>query len=210
MTARHAVYWVPREDHPLWTAGVSWLARGDHRASATRYGFHATVKAPMRLRGSEAEFAAALSALVKGHRPVPLPAFEVTWLRDFMALCPTAPLPAGFDALATACVKELDVFRELPDGAERARRIQGLDDEQVRLYDTWGYPHLFHRWTMHLTLSDATTDPALRGALAGAARAHFAEALAVPMGAGELAWVVEPAPGAPFHIERRFVIGGAA
>src|SRR5690349_6466234 len=113
----------------------------------------------MRLRGSTAGFVQALASIAKAHRPVPLPVFEVTWLRDFMALCPTAPLPAGFDALATACGKELDVFRERPDTAERARRIRGLDEEQVRLYDTWGYPHLFHRWTMHLTLSDETTDP---------------------------------------------------
>jgi len=210
VTARHAVYWVPREDHPLWAAGVSWLGRGDHRASATRYGFHATVKAPMRLRGSTAGFAQALASLAKAHSPVALPPFEVTWLRDFMALCPTAPLPAAFDALATACVKELDVFRERPDAAERTRRIAGLDAEQVQLYDTWGYPHLFHRWTMHLTLSDETTDPALRRSLAEAARLHFADALAEPMGPGELAWVVEPAPGAPFHVERRFAIGGAA
>lgn len=210
MTARHAVYWVPCEDHPLWAAGVAWLASGDHRASATRYGFHATVKAPMRLRGSEAAFAEALSSLAKAHRPAPLPAFEVTWLRDFLALCPTAPLPVAFDALATACVKELDGFRERPDAAERTRRIAGLDAEQVALYDTWGYPHLFHRWTMHLTLSGETTDPVLRRSLADAARLHFADALAVPTGAGELAWVVEPAPGAPFHIERRFAIGAGA
>lgn len=208
MTARHAVYWVPAADHPLWRAGCAWLdGGGAHRASATRYGFHATVKAPMRLRGTEADFAEALSALANSHAPTPLPAFEVTWLRDFMALCPVAPLPAGFDTLATACVKELDRFRAPPDAVERTRRIAGLDAEQVQLYDTWGYPHLFHRWTMHLTLSDETTDAALRETLTETARAHFADALSVPTGPGELAWVVEPVPGAPFHIERRFAIG---
>lgn len=207
---RHAVYWVPSEVHPLWAAGEQWLAHGAHRASATRYGFHATVKAPMRLNVAEDTFAEAVAAVAQAHRPVPLPAFEVGCLRDFIALLPVAPLPAAFDALATACVKELDRFRVPFDAAERARRTAGLDDEQRALFDAWGYPHLFHRWTMHLTLSDEITEPVLRDALAHEARRFFADALAVPTGAGELAWCVEPAPGQPFVLRQRFEIGGNA
>lgn len=210
MTARHAVYWVPDAAHPLWDAGVAWLDRGPHRASARRYGFHATVKAPMRLNAPPERFAEALGAVAAAHRPVPLPAFAVGWLRGFLALLPAAPRPAGFDALATDCVQALDRFRVPHDAAERDRRAAGLDAEQVQLLDTWGYPHLFHRWTMHLTLSDEIDDPALRVALHAEASAWFADALAVPPGAGELAWCVEAAPGAPFQLQRRFRIGGAA
>ena len=213
MTARHAVYWVPAVDHPLWAAGTRWLADGPHRATARRYGFHATVKAPMRLNAPEAEFAAALAALARAHTAAPLPALAVGWLRGFLALLPVAPLPAAFDALATACVQDLDRFRVPFDAAERARRIAGLDDEQLRLFDRWGYPHLFHRWTFHLTLSDdldEADDPALRDTLTADARAGFADALARPTGPGELAWCAEAGPGEPFVLRQRFPIGGGA
>lgn len=219
MTARHAVYWVPAAHHPLWTAGNVWLGRDPsspatpprpHRASPWRYGFHATVKAPMVLVGGEAAFEAELAAIARAHDAVPLPAFEVTWLRDFMALCPAAPLPGPFVAVAAACVERLDVFRAPPDAAERARRIAGLDEAQVQRVDRWGYPHVFDHWQMHLTLSDTAVRPAWGQALAAEARAHFAAALSVPVGAGELAWFTEPAPGAPFRLVRRFPLGSAA
>ena len=218
MTARHAVYWVPAAHHPLWAAGNTWLGRDPsqdtttpappHRASPWRYGFHATVKAPMVLVGGEAAFEAELAAIARAHAPVPLPAFEVTWLRDFMALCPAAPLPAPFVALAAACVERLDGFRAPPDATERARRIAGLDAAQVQRVDRWGYPHVFDHWQMHLTLGDTAERPVWGDALAAEARAHFAEALSVPVGAGELAWFTEPAPGAPFRLVRRFPFGG--
>ncbi|MCW7541329.1 DUF1045 domain-containing protein [Aquabacterium sp. A7-Y] len=222
MTARHAVYWVPAADDPLWHAGIAWLGRDPtegrplgaappHRASPWRYGFHATLKAPMRWReGSDASaFADTLAALAREHRAVEMPALRVGWLRDFMALCPEAALPASFAALAADCVARLDPFRAPPDTGERARRVAGLDDEQVRLYDRWGYPHVFERWRMHLTLSDeiSADQAALRDELTAAAERHFAEALAAPRPAGELAWFVEPSPGAPFRLVRRFPLG---
>ncbi len=63
--ARFAVYYAPRPDDPLAAAGASWLGRdaetnapvstppfpgmAEVTAEARRYGFHATLKPPMRL-----------------------------------------------------------------------------------------------------------------------------------------------------------------
>jgi len=218
--ARHAVYWVPAAQHPLWSAGCAWLGRDPssheapapppHRSSPWRYGFHATVKAPMVLATDVEAFEAELAAIARAHAPVPLPAFEVTWFRRFLALCPVTDLPAPFKALAACCVERLDAFRAPPDAAERARRIAGLDAGAVRRYDRWGYPHVFDHWRMHLTLSDTAERPAWGEALAAEAQAHFAEALARPMGAGELAWFIEPEAGAPFQLVRRFALGAGS
>ena len=219
--SRHALYWVPAADHPLWAAGCAWLGRDPasptvgtvppvHRASPWRYGFHATLKAPMVLSAGVDEFEAELAAIARTQVPVPLPAFEVTWFRDFLALCPSTDLPAPFKALAAMCVERLDVFRAPPDAAERAHRVAHLDDAQVRLFDRWGYPHVFDHWQMHLTLSDTARRPSWGDALAAEARAHFAAALAVPVGAGELAWFAQPEAGAPFRLMRRFDVQGRA
>ena len=155
-------------------------------------------------------FEAELADIARTQVPVPLPAFEVTWFRDFLALCPATSLPAPFRALAALCVERLDAFRAPPDATERARRVAGLDEAQVLRYDRWGYPHVFEHWQMHLTLSDTAKRPAWGDALAAEARAHFAAALAVPMGAGELAWFTQPEAGAPFKLVRRFAFEGVA
>ena len=60
---RVAVYYAPEADDPLWRAGCEWLGRDPERGTALaqpvvaglhentedprRYGFHATLKAPM-------------------------------------------------------------------------------------------------------------------------------------------------------------------
>ena len=60
LAPRYAVYWMPEPGHPLWAAGCTWLGRDGgaggagggparrHVASPWRYGFHATLKAPLR------------------------------------------------------------------------------------------------------------------------------------------------------------------
>lgn len=223
--ARHAVYWVPAADHPLWPAGCRWLGRDAaagtapgpapaHRDEPWRYGFHATVKAPMAWReGTEEEaWVAALAALAARHGDATMPALSVTWLRDFMALCPAPPLPSPLMAMAADAVTRLDGFRAPVGAEERLRRIRGLDAEGVRLFDQWGYAHVLSRWQPHLTLSNALldADPALKASLQAEAQRHFAGALARPLGHGDLAWFREPAPGQPFELVRRFPLGGSA
>lgn len=218
---RHAVYWVPAPEHPLWQAGCRWLGRDpeqpaagtppDYAADPWRYGFHATLKAPMRLRDgrSEAELASALQALADDAGAVEVPPLRVDWLGGFLALRPVvAPAPVHpLRQLADRCVRALDAFRAPPDAAELARHgAATLGAEQRALLLAWGYPHVLQHWRLHLTLSDAA--PAEPAALAARARAHFAAALAGPLGPGALALFVEPAPGQPLRLSRRFALHG--
>lgn len=220
-TPRHALYYAPPAAHPLWRAGCAWLGRDPadpddlrapppERGAPWRYGFHATLKPPMRLLDhGEAALLAAIEALATATPAFAMPALEVAPLSDFLALRPRAALAREHPLwrLADACVRELDAWRAPPDAAETARRrAPDSDAEQLTLLARWGYPHVLQRWRFHLTLSDR--EPS--AALADAARQHFAAALAVPLHCEELCLFVEPAPGAPFQLRRRFRLAAAS
>ena len=52
MTERFAIYFAPARESALWQAAEAWFAQPDLppiSVSARRYGFHATIKAPMPL-----------------------------------------------------------------------------------------------------------------------------------------------------------------
>ncbi|MCK6433251.1 MAG: DUF1045 domain-containing protein [Burkholderiaceae bacterium] len=221
-TARLAVYWVPAPDHPLWVAGCQWLGRDPHVGDAPeqrppayardpwRYGFHATLKAPMALRPgcSEERFLSAVAALAARHRDFALPPLQANWLAGFLALRPSsAPAPGHpLRRLADACVTELDDCRAPMDLTEIERRGSALPpahhDEQLALLRRWGYPHVLGHWRFHLTLSDR--DPADAPALLARARTHFARALEQPLRAHAIAVWREDAPGAPLRLLERF------
>ncbi len=227
MAARFAVYWVPAPDHPLWQAGCTWLGRdpstdapGQAPAFAQapwRYGFHATLKAPMALRsqsagdlgdaGKEAAFIAAVHALAARRPDFALPPLQVAWLGDFLALRPVDPVPDGspLRRLADACVRTLDPWRAPEAQAAAAARLDRLPaatrSALQPLLLRWGYPHVFAHWRFHLSLSDP--HPADGQALLQRARAHFAPALAVPLQARAIAVFREAAPGAPLRLVAR-------
>jgi hypothetical protein len=210
-TVRHAVYWAPEAQHPLWRAGGDWLGRA-HTAEPSRYGFHATLKAPMALRaGAEpAAFADAVAALAARTPCFTMPSLEVAWLAGFLALRPVAPLPAShpLQQLADACVRELDPWRAATTELALLQRLAraALDAQQRELLKRWGYPHVFTHWRFHMTLTDdlLPDDLALRRRLEQQAREHFAAALAEPLTCESICLFVEPAPGEPFELTQRF------
>jgi hypothetical protein len=218
--ARHAVYWLPEAGHPLWAAGCAWLGRDvahgadgpapPGRAEPWRYGFHATLKAPIRLRSgtSVAAFVAGARELVSRMAPFDLPLLAVGELDGFVALLPTAPCPP-MQALADRCVEALDGFRAPMPEAEFERRAQGLDAERLSLLRRWGYPHVFHHWRLHLTLTDRLPTAEERTAWRERAAAHFAAALAVAPRVASIAVLEEEAPGRPFRLLTRLALGGA-
>lgn len=229
---RLALYWAPEPGHPLWQAGCSWLgrdpmqpmspaelvrARLPYRHAPATYGFHATLKAPIRLAPgcSEADWWAAVDALAARHRPFDMPALQVDWLGRFLALRPVAPVARDHPLcrLADDAVQSLDGLRRPAGPAELARRqAVGLSPDQQAMLDRWGYPHVLGLWRFHCTLSDGFDDgqsePAL--ALRAAAVATFEAALARPMTARSLCVYRQPGPGEPFRLVRRLPLGGAA
>jgi hypothetical protein len=194
LSMRAALYWAPAIDDPLAAAGNSWLGRDAETgaivaqpdipdiASVTEdarvYGFHATLRPPMRLATGWEEFCAASEEIAARTAPFALPPLEVVAVGGFLALVLTAPCPALHD-LADACVAGTDRHRLPPDEHELARRrATGLSAGEAAMLARWGYPYVMDTWSFHMTLSRRLTDVEM-ARLLPAARAHFAEALAV-------------------------------
>jgi len=224
---RYAVYYAPDPGHPLWLAGCAWLGRDPasdaastpprpHRADPWRYGFHATLKPPMRLADghNEAGLHAALEQLADRTAGFAMPALSVQWLAGFLALQPTRPLARehALHRLADACVTGLDAFRAAPTPDEmQRRRVDTLGAAQRELLARYGYPHVLDHWRFHMTLSDTLpNDAELRGDLQCGAEAHFAAALAQPLRCDALCLFTEAAPGQPFRLVRRYPLRAAA
>ncbi|WP_280155921.1 DUF1045 domain-containing protein [Piscinibacter sp. XHJ-5] len=226
---RYAIYWTPPPAHPLWRAGCEWLGRDaadgsqhatPRAATATprRYGFHATLKPPLRLRSGQAPDAL-LDAAHRLARETPafaMPPLSVQTLADFVALRPAVPLDADHPLrrLADACVRALDPWRAPPAGDELLRRDaqRGLSPGQGELLQRWGYPHVFEHWRFHMTLSDSlpsdAPDDALRQQLLVEATRFFAAALELPLTCDALCVFVEATAGAPFMLAHRFMLEG--
>ena len=176
-------------------------------ADARVYGFHATLKPPMRLTQGWAAFIADVEALADRLAPFDLPALQVADLSGFLALRETAPCPA-LHALADACVEALDPHRAPHTPAELARRRRGgLSDREEALLTRWGYPAVFETWRFHMTLTRRLSD-AERPAWREAAEAHLAPASAVQRRVEDICVFTQPAPNAPFRLARRVGLRG--
>lgn len=221
---RYAIYWAPANDHPLWRAGCEWLGRDPesepasavsrrHAASPARYGFHATLKPPMRLRpgASLQQLEAAVASVAAGLHAFEMPSLHVVWAGDFLALTPCINVAPEHPLrrLADACVSALDEWRRLPSPAESARRqaTSALNPRQAALVSRWGYPHVFDEWRFHMTLSDKldrnSSDAVL---LEREAREWFASALAEPLRCDSVCIYTEPHAGVPLRLTHRFAL----
>lgn len=173
-TARWAIYYAPKRDDALWERGVSWLGRDpeDDRefdpradldthdwmrltATPSRYGWHATLKPPMRLRetGREDELRYRLRAFAANRVPFELPPLAVRSLDGFLALT-LQKRCHELQSLADDCVRKFDDLRAPPTAQELTQRRQaGLSPRQEALLERWGYPYVFGEYRFHLTLT---------------------------------------------------------
>jgi hypothetical protein len=227
--ARYALYFAPEADHPLWQAGCTWLGR-DPRASqpqATwrieavrvpwRYGFHATLAAPMPLRKGAMvfDFMRALDRFAQEQEGFFLPPLCVASLECFLALRPIDGLRRhqALHRLASAGVGLWDDWRAPLSPRDMQRRLSGeLTPRQRTQVVRHGYAHVHEDWRFHMTLSNEFDDLAQPAAVAlrCAAEAHFAQALSTPLACNSLCLFVEPAPGEPFMLLRRFSLRSKA
>jgi hypothetical protein len=209
---RVAVYYAPSPDDPLAAAAANWFAepaRASITEDARRYGFHATLKPPFRLRdgASWADVLAAAGELARGVKAFPMPPLAVADTHGFLALRETEPSPA-LQALADAAIAELDHLRAAPTPAEIARRRpERLAPAERRMLERWGYPYCFATWFFHMTLS-MRLDAAGHARWRPEADAHFAEAIAAPRVVDAIALFVEPSPGAAFTEAARIPLRG--
>ena len=218
---RAAAFYAPELGDPLWKAGCAWLGRDPETgarleqpasavpvtAEAAMYGFHATLKPPMRLATSWDALLADADRLAGEIAPFDLPPLAVAELSEFLALRETAPCPA-LQALADRCMEALDPHRA-PASAEELtrRRAGGLTPEREAMLVRWGYPAAFGTWRFHMTLS-VRLDAAARAALRPEAESWFGEALAVKRRVTSLCLFTQAAAGAPFMLAERLMLRG--
>ena len=222
---RVALYYAPAEDDPLWSRANAWLGRDPASGAAVEqpavpglaritsdaasYGFHATLRPPMRLRDgvSYAAFLDTTRDVAAGIPPFALPPLVVTDLFGFLALTETEPSTA-LQACADACIAGVDHLRAPPDTAELARRrrigLAAAEDANLR---RWGYPYVFATWFFHMTLTCKLTE-AEHSQFRPEAEAWFEDVLEEPRRIRDVAVFVQRATGEAFDLVERVKLGG--
>ncbi len=228
---RYAVYFTPPREDPLARAAAVWLGRDPfggepagrlqaaglseaelafHTAAARRYGFHATLKAPFRLRpgATERGLISAVSAFAARMRPFAVPRIVPKRLDGFLALVPFEEC-RELNRFAGDVVTAFERFRAPLDDAEIARRNPDrLSPTELKNLHLWGYPYVFETFRFHMTLTGRLSDqeaPRLERAVAE----HFGPLLDEPLEIGSVALFTEPEPGAPFSIRSFHMLGRA-
>jgi putative phosphonate metabolism protein len=224
-TARVGVYYAPQADDPLFAAGATWLGRNPESgalapqpsiadieevtAEPRLYGFHATLKPPMRLAPGRQwyDVVQVARALADRIAPFVLPRLAVNDLHGFLALRETVPCPP-LQALADACVEGLDPLRAPAGEAELARRRKSsLTAEQDAMLVRWGYPYVFGTWFFHMTLT-RRLNAAEKTRFQPTAEAYFAHAAELPRRVTDICLFTQPAPGEAFVIAERIPLRG--
>jgi ribose 1,5-bisphosphokinase len=197
MPARYALYYLPAPQSAWARFGADWLARPDPRLDhPRRYGFHATLKAPFRLRASTGpdELADALRAFARTQRAFSVQRLRISRLDDFLALEPERHDPR-LDALAAECVKRFDPWRAPLNAAELdRRRCEALTPRQEAMLARWGYPHVLEEYRFHLSLT---------GPLRGAGEPPAPPLPEEPLCIDAVSLCEEPAPDAAFRVVHR-------
>lgn len=220
--ARYAIFFVPPVDTEWARFATAWLGwdikagkmvkhppvDGFDVSAATeaprRYGLHATMKPPFRLRAGHcpAVLQDACARLAASHRTVRLQGLEVARLGRFLALRPIGDA-SSLNALAAACVSDLDGFRAPMTQSELARRRAGrLTMEQDANLTNWGYPYVLDAFRFHITLTgrlDKTNLARAQSVLSD----RLTPLLPNPFEIRDLALVGEDAMG-QFHLIRRY------
>ncbi|MBB4395994.1 DUF1045 domain-containing protein [Bradyrhizobium sp. ERR14] len=147
----------------------------DVSADPRKYGFHATLKAPMALVSgrTEAELMAACAAFAGKPRPLPVILPVVDSISGFIAVIPAEPVEA-LQQLAADCARDFDSFRAALSADDRARRKpEKLSERQRDYLDRWGYPYVMEEFRFHMTLT-GRLDAERRGPILEMLRTRFA------------------------------------
>lgn len=173
---RYAIYFVPSADSVLYRFGAELIGydaytgqpipfvRGIEAeiegwkqltADPRKYGFHATLKAPISLAPgrTENELAAAMHEFARTPHAIPVITPTVRSISSFIAVVPDGSCPE-LQMFAEDCVTVFDSFRAPLSDADRERRnISALTDRQIAYLDRWGYPYVFEEFRFHMTLA---------------------------------------------------------
>jgi len=197
---RLAADWLGRDAFSGWPTRPADPLRDPVVADAARYGFHATLRAPFRLKnGVDLDtLVDRLGALCAGRAPPVIGRLILGRLGDFFALVPAEPEP-DLHQIEDGVLQAFEPYRApLTEEEIARRRPERLSQRQRDYLARWGYPFVREECRFHMTLT---------GPVPGAAEdwrtdieARFAPVLGRPLPIDALGLFVEPAPGAPFRV----------
>lgn len=227
---RYAIYFVPDADSPLYRFGAGLVGYDVYqgiplappemltRAVADwttiteeprRYGFHATLKAPIVLADgtTEAGLIVACEEFAATRRIIPAFSPVVRAIGDFVALVPEQQPPA-LSGLAQDCVAAFDRFRAPLTEADRARRNRAqLSQRQRDHLERWGYPYVGDDFRFHMTLTGRLPDER-RAFMLDLLRDAFAQTGIAAAAVDRLALCRQAEPAARFRVLRSYPLTG--
>jgi len=220
---RFAIYFVPAAASALYRFGAAVLGYDCYTGEALArpreiglteaawaaltaeprsYGFHATLKAPFRLRDEfdHHDLIAELQTLALATTTIPMLEAAVALIGGFVAVVPTMASPA-LDKLAADAVMAFERFRAPMSAQERSRRLAaGLSPRQTANLDRFGYPYVFEEFRFHMTLTERI-GPDRRDAIHALLRDAFAQACrSGAIRVDRLALMRQDRAGAPFRV----------
>ncbi len=230
---RYALYLTPPQDGDLWRFGRDVIGRDaatglscegfapegyeleswrSLTSEPRRYGFHATIKAPFRLRADLdfVDLTDRIAAFARSFKPFDAGELHVGAMaaddgRAFVVLRPEGRSKAlrSFEASA---VRTLDALRAPLAEDEQARRnVSKLTPRQRYYLEAWGYPYVIDEFRPHFTLTNAVPDPA---PLVKSLQWEFSLRVASrTMRVDAVTLFAEASPGGDFKILRRFPLG---
>ena len=222
---RYAIYYAPDPGSVLDRFGVELIGYDAHQGldvpfpsgiglptdwqeitgDPRKYGFHATLKAPIVLAPGrrESELLAACEAFAATPRAIPLIKPIIDTIDGFMAIIAETRCPDLQD-FAADCVREFDGFRAPLTDEDRSRRKPSkLSPRQRGYLDRWGYPYVFDEFRFHMTLTgrlDAERQPRLRDLL----RSRFLECGVTQLLIDRLALFRQDEPDRRFQVVGRW------
>jgi len=173
---RYAIYFVPGAESALHRFGSSILGYDCYTGSdvdyperfagaplpwpevvraPVKYGFHATLKAPITLQpeATEEDLTAAFDRFARMPREIPRLDLRITTLGPFVAMTPREG-DGALEELAADCVRAFDPFRRpMSAEEEQRRRKASLTAAQAANLEQWGYPYVFDELRFHMTLT---------------------------------------------------------
>jgi putative phosphonate metabolism protein len=181
----------------------------DLTSDPRKYGFHATLKAPMSLADgkTETELLAACEAFASRSRAIPVIRPVVGSISGFIAVIPAQPPPELLQ-LAADCVSEFDAFRTPLSDQDRARRNPSqLTPRQRAHLECWGYPYVMDDFRFHMTLTGRLASER-REKIMAMLRERFARLRLEHLAIDQIALFRQQDPGSRFRIIGQWKLSG--
>jgi len=126
----------------------------DYCEQPAKYGFHATLKAPFRLKRNvkTKNFYDVISHIAAQHSRFKIKGLKIAYSKKFTFITSRKPNKLLIN-LENDLVKHLDTFRAELNKTEIKKRIpDSLTFKQNKYLKEWGYPFVFDQFKFHMTL----------------------------------------------------------